>query len=169
MPPYAHACIRDSLRPSLVRGLRPGSPPSKGAAAAKSPPASATQPPGPPPNQLHPRCDVCRTANRRPLVWAADTGGTQLVFSRAIHQALRGAESGDRAPRRRDDSGFRTVILEEHGVDYRSRSPLDGSEGWIGEGAVCTGTRFQDIQTRETCTPPTRPRRVGTLEGEPGL
>ena len=52
--------------------------------------------------------------------------------------------------------GSRAVILEERGDDYRVRSPLDGSEGWIGKVQVA-GTRFQDIQTRETCTPPVQP------------
>ena len=48
--------------------------------------------------------------------------------------------------------GSRAFILVESDQDFRVRSPLDGSEGWVGKIQV-KRTLFQDTETRERCTP----------------
>lgn len=46
--------------------------------------------------------------------------------------------------------GSRALILEKRGDDYRIKSPLDGSIGWVNELQV-SRTLLQDTETRETC------------------
>lgn len=48
--------------------------------------------------------------------------------------------------------GSRAVILEEGPEDYRVRSPLDQSVGWVSKIQV-KRTLYQDVETREPCTP----------------
>lgn len=46
--------------------------------------------------------------------------------------------------------GSRAVILAKGHEDYKVRSPLDKSEGWINKMHV-SHTLYQDINTREAC------------------
>jgi len=50
--------------------------------------------------------------------------------------------------------GSRAVVLQQSGDgdDYRVRSPLDQSTGWVSSQQV-TRTLFQSVDTRESCTP----------------
>lgn len=48
--------------------------------------------------------------------------------------------------------GSRAVILKEATDDYRVRSPLDQSEGWVNRVQV-KRTLYQDTETREPCRP----------------
>lgn len=48
--------------------------------------------------------------------------------------------------------GSGAFILAEGDQDFRVRSPLDGSEGWVGKVQV-KRTLLQDTETRGPCTP----------------
>jgi hypothetical protein len=48
--------------------------------------------------------------------------------------------------------GSRALILQTSGEDYKVRSPLDKSEGWINKIQVLKKL-FQDTETRESCKP----------------
>ncbi len=49
--------------------------------------------------------------------------------------------------------GSRALILEEKVEDYRVRSPLDESVGWVSKIQVAH-TLYQDVNTFESCIPP---------------
>ena len=48
--------------------------------------------------------------------------------------------------------GYRALILETSGDDYRVISPLDESIGWINK-IQFKKTSFQDTETRKSCNP----------------
>lgn len=48
--------------------------------------------------------------------------------------------------------GSRAVVLEKAGDNYKVRSPLDGSVGWINDLQIAR-TLNQDVETRKPCTP----------------
>lgn len=124
--------------------------------SAQTSPASATQASPPQVAATPVRC-LPHVELQPASVWASEMGRTEtwILANHRIRlwenpSPSKGRPVGEMIP------GSRAVVLEERGDDYRVRSPLDGSKGWIGKVQV-VGTRFQDIQTRETCTPPTQP------------
>lgn len=48
--------------------------------------------------------------------------------------------------------GSRALILQTSGEDYKVKSPLDKTEGWINKIQVLK-TLYQDTETRESCNP----------------
>lgn len=134
-------------------------PPSSAAPPAAKAPAPAATPAAPPaaPVTAPPVRCVLHVELQPASVLAAEMGRTETWILANYRIRLwqspspsKGRAIGEMMP------GSRAVILEQRGDDYRVRSPLDGSEGWIGKVQVA-GTRLQDIQTREACTPPARP------------
>ena len=126
------------------------------AGKASSAPTTQAAPPAAPVAAPPVRC-VPHVELQPASVWAAEMGRTEawILANHRIRlwqspSPSKGRLVGEMIP------GSRAVILEERGDDYRVRSPLDGSEGWIGKVQVA-GTRFQDIETRDTCTPAAQP------------
>ncbi len=85
---------------------------------------------------------------------AAEMGTTETWVLRNFRVNLwsqptpegKGRKTGEMLP------GSRALILEVGPEDYRVRSPLDGSVGWVNKIQV-KRTLYQDTETREPCRP----------------
>jgi len=69
------------------------------------------------------------------------------IWSQSAGTGSKGRKVGEMYP------GSRAVVLDYDGHDYRVRSPLDGSIGWVGKIQVAR-TLWQDTVTRKRCAAP---------------
>lgn len=58
--------------------------------------------------------------------------------------------------------GSRALILADGPEDYRVRSPLDNSKGWVSKIQV-KRTLYQDTETREPCTPQREVAKISAI------
>jgi len=86
-------------------------------------------------------------------VWAQDLGRSESwvvanhkvnLWSKSSRTGSKGRIVGVMRP------GSRAVVIEDDGTDYRVRSPVDGSIGWIG-GVQVSRELWQDTSSRERC------------------
>lgn len=78
-------------------------------------------------------------ANYRINLWERSSAGQSGI-------GVRGRKVGEMLV------GTRAPILDRGPDDFKVRSPLDGSEGWVGEAQV-KRTVWQDLKTGQGCKP----------------
>ena len=127
------------------------------APASETAKETAGPPPTPPPAPLPPAAPASPCQLHIELkdaaFWAKELGRPEIVVLQTHRINLwqnpspsKGAKVGEMRV------GSRAVVLEERDDDYRVRSPLDESTGWVSKIQV-ERTLMQDINTREPCKP----------------
>lgn len=103
--------------------------------------------------------------------WARELGRSEAWVLQNHRIKLWGAPNSEGKGRNVGEMlpGSRAPVIEERGRSFRVRSPLDGSEGWVGEVQVADIV-MQDVETREACSGDASESRGGvvTVECEDG-